>query len=69
MKSTYVTDYRCPSCKAVPPDKSYTHGEEKWPKYSEECKGATPDGLYHDWMEHHKCINCDTLFNFRNGAY
>ena len=67
--SQWVTDYRCPSCKAVPPERVYEKEGEMWPKVSEESKGSTPDGLYHDWMEHHKCINCDTEFHFLNGAY
>lgn len=76
VKPAYVSNfgfgkYNCPKCgeRHCDKDDGYEINQQVYPLMTNERKGSTPDGNYHDWTEHHKCLKCGTEFNFENGAY
>ena len=64
-------DYKCPKCNIWHNDNidGYVIDNIKYPIISNEVKGSTMDGSYHNWDELHKCENCLTEFWFSNGAF
>lgn len=62
--------YGCPHCNEPHcPQDEYEVDEIKYPIYKNEIKGGTMDGNTHDWDEIHNCLKCNTIYEFRNGAY
>lgn len=63
-------DYRCPQCGMLHNiENHYNVDGIEYPQYYNEYTYSDIEGSLHEWDEVHRCINCGTIFKFRNGCF